>query len=121
MHQYRQALRAARRRHRREVARSKLMGRGRSPGFGRWRRTRVIEAGAVPPDDEALATVLGEARRARSTVSSVELYRALVQLRCDAGVRGGAIHAALCREHGYRGSYLGRAHAGVDARGWRPR
>lgn len=57
------------------------------------------------PDDAGLAAALGQARRARNTSSSVEPYRAIVEHWFDAGVQGKAIHAALCREHGYRGSY----------------
>ncbi|MGA9042867.1 MAG: hypothetical protein WB421_20225, partial [Terriglobales bacterium] len=48
---------------------------------------------------------LGNARRASSTISSAEAHRALAE-RWDAeGVSGVVIHAALCRDHGYAGSY----------------
>jgi hypothetical protein len=57
------------------------------------------------PDDEELAAAIGAARRARSTISSVEPYRALVERWHAEGISGVVIHAALAREHGYCGSY----------------
>lgn len=58
---------------------------------------------ALPGEAELAA--LGPAKRACSTISSVEPYRAVVQRWVAQGVNTMAIHAALSREHGYRGSY----------------
>jgi hypothetical protein len=57
------------------------------------------------PEDVELAAALGAAKRACSTISSVEPYRAVVLRRVEQGVNAVAIHAALSREHGYGGSY----------------
>jgi transposase len=57
------------------------------------------------PEDAAIAAAIGQARRARSTISTVEPYRDRVARWADQGVNGVVIHAALCREHGYTGSY----------------
>jgi hypothetical protein len=55
------------------------------------------------PDDATLSEAI--ARRGRSTISTVEPHRAQVERRVAEGVGGIAIHAAPCRNHGYRGSY----------------
>jgi len=122
MHQYRQALARLRAGAAdREVARSKLMGRDKVARFRALASEHGwLEAGAELPDDTTLAEALGASRRARSTVSSVEPYRSLVQQWCDAGVQGKAIHAALCREHGYRGSYASVARMLSSMRAARP-
>ena len=90
----------------REIARAGLMGRPKAA------RLRVLAADqgwldpeAPLPEDAAIAAVVGAARRARSTISSVEPYRALVERWAASEVSGVVIHAALCREHGYSGSY----------------
>lgn len=89
----------------REIARAGLMGRPKAA------RLRVLAAGqgwlepeAPLPEDAAIAAVVGAARRARSTVSSVEPYRGLVERWAASRVSGVVIHAVLCREHGYSGS-----------------
>jgi hypothetical protein len=64
-----------------------------------------LDPEAVLPDDATIAALIGRARRARSTISSVEPHRAQVERWAAQGVGGVAIHAALCRDHGYRGSY----------------
>ena len=90
----------------RDVARSRLMGRRKVAAL----RALAIERGWLAPDsalpeDEAIAAAVGQARRARSTISSAEPYRTLVERWAAQSVGGVAIHSALCREHGYRGSY----------------
>jgi hypothetical protein len=65
----------------------------------------VAFCGEPLPEDAVIAAAIGQARRARSTVSSVEPYRVLVERWAEQGVNGVVIHAALCREHGYTGSY----------------
>ena len=79
-----------------------------------------LDADAALPEDSQIAAVVGLARRARSTVSSVDPYRAVVHHWLCAGVGGKAIHAALCREHGYTGSYSAVARMLVALRGQQP-
>jgi transposase len=90
----------------RDIARARLMGRGKVAAF-RALATRHGWLGADTPlpDDAVIVAVVGQARRARSTISTVEPLRAVVERWVDQGVGGVAIHAALCREHGYSGSY----------------
>jgi transposase len=89
----------------REIARAGLMGRPKAA------RLRVLaaaqgwlEPGAPLPEDAAIAAVVGAARRARSTISTVEPYRGLVERWAAQKISGVAIHAALAREYGYTGS-----------------
>ncbi|MGE3773346.1 MAG: IS21 family transposase [Gammaproteobacteria bacterium] len=122
MHHYRQVLLRLRAGEaEREIARSRLMGREK---VARLRALAVAEGWLEParelPDDATLAAVLGTARRARSTISSVEPYRAQVTAWAEAGVQGKTIHAALCREHGYTGSYASVARLLTKVRAARP-
>jgi transposase len=64
-----------------------------------------LAADAPLPEDATIAAAIGKARRSRSTISTVEPYRDIVARWVERGVNGVAIHAALCREHGYTGSY----------------
>ena len=90
----------------RDVARARLMGRRKVAAFRALAVQRGwLDAGTPLPEDAQIASVVGEARRARSTISSVEPFRELVGRWNAQGVQGVAIHAALCREHGYTGSY----------------
>jgi transposase len=90
----------------REIARSGLMGRDKLSSLRELAQQQGwLDDGVALPDDEAIAAALGAGRRARSTVSSVEPLRAVVQHWFDAGVQGRAIHAALRREHAFAGSY----------------
>ena len=90
----------------REIARAGLMGR---PKAARLRSLAADQGWLDPeaplPDDATIAALVGAARRARSTISTVEPHRAQVERWVAGGVAGVAIHAALVREHGYRGSY----------------
>ena len=90
----------------RDIARSRLMGR---PKVAALRALAVregwLEADAPLPEDATIAAAIGQARRARSTISSVEPFREIVARWAERGISGVAIHAALCREHGYSGSY----------------
>ena len=105
----------------RQIARSRLMGREKVSAFRALAaRQGWLDAGAPLPDDAAISAALGKARRARSTVSTVEPHRAIVSQWLDAGVGGKAIHAALCREYGYTGSYSSVARMLVALRGVRP-
>ena len=88
----------------REIARARLMGRDKLGAL----RQMALERGWLDgdlPDDATLAAALGAPKRAASTVSSAEPLREVVQHWFEAGVQGKAIHAALQREHGWRGSY----------------
>jgi transposase len=90
----------------RDIARARLMGR---PKVAALRvladRHGWLIAEAPLPEDAVIAAAIGQARRARSTISSVEPFRERVTRWAEQGVSGVAIHAALCREHGYSGSY----------------
>ena len=90
----------------RDIARARLMGR---PKVAALRALAAREGWLAPdtplPEDGVIAVVIGQARRARSTISTVEPFRAIVARWAEQGVNGVAIHAALCREHGYSGSY----------------
>jgi hypothetical protein len=90
----------------RDVARARLMGRPKVAAL----RALATQHGWLAPDtplpeDGEIAVVIGQARRARSTISTVEPFRELVARWAEQGVGGVAIHAALCREHHYTGSY----------------
>jgi transposase len=90
----------------RDIARARLMGR---PKVAVLRALATQHGWLAPdtplPEDGEIAAVLGQARRARSTISTVEPFRDVVARWAEQGVGGVAIHAALCREHGYTGSY----------------
>jgi transposase len=90
----------------REIARGGQMGRDK---LGALRVVAEQQGWLDPkvdlPDNEAIAAVFGQGRRASSTISSVEPHREVVKRWHDSGVQGRAIHAALKREHAYSGSY----------------
>jgi len=90
----------------RDIARAKLMGRRKAGELREvaWERG-WLDAAAELPDDAAIAAALGEARRARSTISSLEPHRELIERWMAQDVSGVAIHAALKRDYGYTGSY----------------
>src|ERR1022692_4567389 len=107
MYQYRQVLLRMRQGDSdRDIARARVMGR---PKAGAVREV-AIERGwldpAMPlPDDEALASVFAGAPRVPTCVSTLEPYRTQIERWLQAGTQGTTIHAALCRNHGYAGSY----------------
>jgi hypothetical protein len=119
MFQYRQVLMQLRQGDSdRDIARSRLMGRPKVAALHGLGASRGWLAPEAPlPDDATLSAAIGQARRARSTLSTVEPYRAQVERWAAEGVGGIAIHAALCRDHGYRGSYsaVRRMMAGIRA------
>src|SRR5260221_12007829 len=82
----------------RDIARARLMGR---PKVAALRALAAREGWLAPdtllPEDAAIAAAIGRARRARSTISTVEPYRAIVARWADRGVNGIVIHAAVCR------------------------
>ena len=90
----------------RDLARSGLMGRPKVAVFRLLADAQGwLKSEAPLPDDAAIAAVISAPRRASSTVSRVEPYRAQVERWVAQGVHGVAIHAALWREYGFRGSY----------------
>jgi transposase len=90
----------------RDIARARLMGRAKVAALRALAvRHGWLDVDTPLPEDSEIAVVVGRARRARSTISTVEPFRALVERWAEQGVGGVAIHAALCREHGYSGSY----------------
>ena len=105
MHEYRQALMRLRQGDsEREIARSGLMGRAKAARF----RTLAQAQGwleptrPLPPDAE-IAAALAPPRLPASAQSALAAYRPLVERWLGQGVSGVAIHAALVREHGFRG------------------
>ncbi|MDI4635930.1 hypothetical protein J7U46_22950 [Pelomonas sp. V22] len=59
-------------------------------------------------------------RTASSCTFSAESWRELVAQWLAAGVQAKAIHAALCRQHGYAGSYSSVYRLIVSVRGEQP-
>jgi hypothetical protein len=107
MFQYRQVLvRLRQGDSERVIARSRLMGRPKAAAFRALAaRMGWLDPQAPLPTDGEIATALGSARRASSTISGAEAHRALVERWDLEGISGVVIHAVLCREHGYTGSY----------------
>jgi len=90
----------------RAIARSGLMGRRKLAAFRVVCQQRGwLEPAASLPEDAEIAAAVGTARRASSTISSAEAFRDRVTQWIAQGVNAVAIHAALCREYGYTGSY----------------
>ena len=90
----------------RELARSGLMGRDKLASLRELAQSQGwLDPECEVPNDQSIASALGQGRRASSTVSSVEPHREVVKRWLDAGVQGRAIHGALKREHAYGGSY----------------
>lgn len=107
MHHYRQALLRMRQGESdREIAAARLMGRRKT---AQWRELATargwLDVQQPLPDDETIATALGEPRRASTTISTLEPHRALLSAWVEQGVSGAAIHAALKRQHDWAGSY----------------
>ena len=81
----------------RDIAAAKVMGRHKA---GQWREAAAtqgwLDATNPLPDDAAIAAALGPARRAGSTVSSLEAHRATVASWVEQSVAGtAAIHLAV--------------------------
>jgi len=107
MFQYRQVLARLRQGDsERDIARARLMGRRKAAAFRALAGAQGwLDPLAPLPEDEAIATAVGQARRARSSVSSVEPFRRLVADWTEQGLSAVVIHGVLCRNHGYTGSY----------------
>lgn len=90
----------------RVIARDGLMGRDKVAAFRALAQAQGwLQADTPLPEDGAIAAAVGQHRRASSTLSSAAPWQALVTAWLDQGIQGKAIHAALCRDHGYTGSY----------------
>jgi transposase len=90
----------------RDIARARLMGRPKSAQLRALAASRGwLEPASALPEDAEIAQALASAKRASSTISSLEPYRDLITRWVEQRVNGVAIHAALKREHGYSGSY----------------
>lgn len=121
MHQYKQVLARLRAGDTvRQIARDGLMGRDKA--------TRLREVGHAQgwldpdkplPEEAAIAQVLGGIKRAASTVSSLEPWREQISAWIDSDVSGTVMHATLCRNHGYTGSYSSVARMVSSIRGAR--
>jgi transposase len=107
MFQYRQVLVRLRRGDTdRDIARARLMGRRKSAQLRALAASRGwLQPQAALPEDAEIAQALATAKRASSTISSLEPYRERITRWVEQRVNGVAIHAALKREHGYAGSY----------------
>ncbi len=107
MHHYRQALLRMRQGDSdRQIARSRLMGRRTAAAL----RTLATEQGwldpAQPlPDDATVVAQLKAPKQPASTLSSLADHRQRINDWHQQGINGVVIHAALAREHGYKGSY----------------
>lgn len=90
----------------RDIARSRLMGRKK---LGKLRALAEqigwLDPAQPLPDDATLASALTPARVAASTVSTLTPFAALIRQWCAQGIQGTTMHAVLCRNHGYTGSY----------------
>jgi transposase len=107
MFQYRQVLvRLRQGDSERDIARAGLMGRRKAAAFHAVASAQGwLKRDAPLPEDEAIAAAVGQARRARSSVSSVEPFRQLVAEWTEQGLSAVVIHGVLARNHGYTGSY----------------
>lgn len=90
----------------RDIARSRLMGR-KKVGKLRERAEQMgwLDPAQPLPDDTELASALTPTRVAASTVSTLAPFASLIREWCAQGLQGTTMHAVLCRNHGYTGSY----------------
>jgi transposase len=90
----------------RQIAAARIMGRRTA---ARLRELGIehnwLDPLGVMPADEVIATALGQAKRASTTISSLASHRARITTWAQQGVSGVAILAALQREHAWSGSY----------------
>lgn len=93
----------------RAIARAGLVGRKKLAALRRLaEQASWLDPAAPLPEDDILTARLGEAepaRRAASTISSLEAQRSRIAAWLAQGVDGTVIHAALARDYGYTGSY----------------
>lgn len=90
----------------REIARARLMGRRKTAAVREAAQARGwLDPDGPLPDDATLAAAFAAPPNRASNVSTLEPHRARIQRWWADGVQGTTIHAALKRNHGYRGSY----------------
>ena len=101
MHHYRQALLRMRQGDSdRDIAKSRLMGRRSAAALRHLAGDHGWLAPEAPlPDDATIAGILAAPKRASSTISSLEPWRAQIAAWFNQGVSGVVIHTALKREH----------------------
>lgn len=123
MYQYRQVLLRIRQGDSdRVIARSGLMGRPKSASVRALADGRGWLDPTTPlPDDAALAAAFTHTPAPSSSVSTLTPYHASIMQWIGDGLQGTTIHAALCRNHGYTGSYSAvrrflQAHAAAQPR-----
>ena len=106
----------------REIARSHLLGRRKTAELRALaERQGWLEPQASLPDDEQIAQELGtSARRAASTISTLQSHRDRIKAWIEQGANGKVILAALQRNHDYRGSYSSLHRMIVSIRGTLP-
>lgn len=107
MHHYRQALLRMRQGDSdRDIAKSGLMGRRTTANLRTLAKERNWLTTEQPaPDDATIAEALIPAKRAISTVSSLEPQRERIAAWLEQGISGVVIHTVLKREHGFTGHY----------------
>jgi hypothetical protein len=122
MHHYRQALVRMRQGDSdRDIAAARVMGRRMAARLRELAHQHGwLDAANALPEDQAITAALGQPKRARSTVSTLEAHRERIQAWVEQGVGGVAMWAALKREHGYSGSYSAVRRMLVDVRGSQP-
>ena len=122
MFQYRQALVRMRQGDSdRQIATARIVGRrvaARLRDLGE--QHHWLDATGAMPEDEAIAAVLGQPKRASTTVSSLHAQRERIQAWAQQGVSGVAIFAALQREQGWSGSYSAVRRMLADIRSGEP-
>lgn len=107
MHHYRQALLRMRQGDSdRQIAAAKLMGRRAAAALRLLADERHwLDAGTLMPSDESIACALKPAKKASTTISSLEPHRTRMQAWFSQGVNGVVIQATLKRDFGWTGSY----------------
>ena len=107
MHHYRQVLMRMRQGDSdRDIGRSRLMSRKKAASLRSLAQEQGwLEPERILPDDATIMAAIGAAKRASSTVSSLEPLRDQIAAWHEQGVSGVVIHAALKRDHGFTGSY----------------
>lgn len=90
----------------REIGRLGLLGREKVAVLRVVAKTQGWLQSEVPlPDEAQIAALVAQHKRSPSTVSRAEPWRELLTDWQGRGVAGNVMHAALCRDHGFTGSY----------------
>ncbi|CDF34458.1 unnamed protein product [Chondrus crispus] len=102
----------------RAIARSGLVGRDKATVVREVARAQGwLKMDQPLPEETDIARVLGQHKPSASTISNAEPWRKLVTEWLEQGVSGTAIHGALCRNHGFTGSYSSVARLSQSIRG----